>query len=283
MLHRFSLAHLTLQTCPLSHFIRIAARTGYDFVSLRLSKVVSTDRIYPLITDSRFRRETKRHIADCGLGVLDVELVVLGPESGPDEYKPFLEAAADLQAQGVIVQLPDPDRQRAMDHYARFCELANSYGLYAVLEFVSWTQTPDLRSAAGIVRGADQPNGGILIDMLHFDRSGSLLEDLLKIPSEWFHFVHLCDAPRAMPTLVEGTINTARHARLFPGEGELKIAEVLQYIPNVPYSLEVPNTELLQRIGPEKFAYQAIVAARNYLKRKAPSKKYCSQRNIAAG
>ncbi len=265
MTHTFSLAHLTLQHCSLDEFIRIAARTGYDFVSLRMTKVAESDQIYPLITDHRLRKYIKGLIASFGLRVLDVELVALPPETEPESYVSFLAAAADIGASAVIVQIPDPDRQRAIDRYARLCELANSYGLYAVLEFVSWTQTPDLRSAATIVKSADKSNGGILVDMLHFDRSGSSLEDIEKLPPEWFRFVHLCDASQATPSLTEGTISTARSDRRFPGRGELNIGEVLRRLPNVPYSLEIPNRRLLDKLGFEEYARQAIASARQYL------------------
>lgn len=265
MTHTFSLAHLTLQHCSLDEFVGIAARTGYDFVSLRMTRVAEGDRIYPLIDDKRLRRHIKELVASYGLQILDVELVSLPPETEPESYTAFLAAAADLGAQAVIVQIPDPDRQRAIDRYARLCELANSHDLYAVLEFVSWTQTADLRSAAAIVKSADKGNGGILVDMLHFDRSGSSLDEIEKLPPEWFRFVHLCDAPRATPSLTEGTICTARTDRRFPGSGELKIGEVLRRLPNVPYSLEIPNKGLLNLLGPEEYARQAIESAKQYL------------------
>lgn len=270
MAHQFSLANLTLQGFPLDEFIDIAVRTGYDFVSLRMTKVCSADRIYPLIDNFLLRRNTGKLISDSGLSVLDVELVRLDPNTEPETYEPFLEAAADLGARAVIVQIPDPDRQRAIDRYARLCELAQSYHLSAVLEFVSWTETADLLSAAAIVRSANKENGGILVDMLHFDRSGSDPADIQNIPSEWFRFIHLCDAPRATPALTEGIIHTARSARLFPGKGELPIREVLKYLPEVPYSLEIPNKSLLKTLGPEKFARRALESAREYLAGEIP-------------
>lgn len=265
MIHTFSLAHLTLQQCSLDEFVGIASKTGYDYVSLRMTKVTESDLIYPLITDKQLRKQIKGLIASYDLRVLDVELITLPPETEPETYTAFLAAAADIGAHAVIVQIPDPDRQRAIDRYARLCELASSYGLYVVLEFVSWTQTADLRSAASIVKSADKDNGGILVDMLHFDRSGSSLEDLQKLPAQWFRFVHLCDAPRATPSLTEGTISTARSDRRFPGKGELNIGEVLCRLPNVPYSLEIPNKKLLDQLGPEEYARQVIDSARQYL------------------
>jgi len=256
---------LTLQDCELTEFIEIAARSGYNYVSLRLAKVCAGERIAPLVSDAALRRRTARLVGDAGLRVLDVELVRLDSAARPEDFLPLLGAAAELGARAVIVQLPDPDRQRATDHYAAICDLAAQHRLCAVLEFVSWTETPDLRSAATVIRSAGRPNGGILVDMLHFDRSGSHLNELEKLPPEWFHFVHLCDALRARPTVTEGIIRTARGQRLFPGMGEINIREILRRIPEVPCSLEIPNTELMNRLGPETYARQALEAAKNYL------------------
>jgi sugar phosphate isomerase/epimerase len=263
----FSLAHLTLPGCSLEEFIEIAANTGYDHVSLRMTKVCPSDRVYPLITDHELRREIGKLITDSGLSVLDVELIQFNKNTEPESFEPLLAASAELGAQAVIVQIPDADRQRAQDRYGKLCDLARPYGLYATLEFVSWTQTPDLHAAASIVRNAARDNGGLLVDILHFDRSGSELEELRKLPREWFRFIHLCDAPRATPALTEGIINTARTARLFPGQGALPIKEILANLPEVPCSLEIPNEELLKKLGPKEYARQALVAAKWYLQK----------------
>ena len=39
MQHRYSLAHLTAMALPPVDLIEVAARTGYDYVGLRLSRV----------------------------------------------------------------------------------------------------------------------------------------------------------------------------------------------------------------------------------------------------
>lgn len=264
MTYSFSLAHLTLLHCPPPQLIDIAAKAGYDFASLRMTAVTATEQVYPLIHDRRLMRETRERLAGTGLEVLDVELVRLDPATEPESFLPFLEAGAELGARAVIVQLPDPERRRAIERYARLCELAVPYKLRPVLEFVSWTETPDLRSAVDILRQADRENGGLLVDMLHFDRSGSNPADLDNLPRNWFHFVHLCDSPREIPVAPEGFTRAARTSRLFPGEGELDIGAVLRRIPEVPCSLEIPNAGLLRQLGDEEFARRALATARGW-------------------
>jgi len=265
MSRTFSLAHLTLLQCAPPELIDIAARTGYDYVSLRMTAVTPSEQTYALMRDRRLMKETKIRLADTDLEVLDVELLRLDPTTEPESFLPFLEAGAELGARAVITQLPDPDRNRAIDRYARVCDLARPYNLKVVLEFVSWTETPDLLSVADIIRSANRDNGGILVDILHFVRSGSTLSDLRKIPREWFDFIHLCDAPRDIPSTTEDIIQSARTARLFPGYGELNISGILDCVPEVPCSLEIPNIRLMKQLGPEEFARRALEAAKQCL------------------
>ena len=263
MSRTFSLAHLTLLECAPPELISVAAAAGYDHVSLRLAAVTPHEPLYPLIEDRRLMKQTKSRLADTGLTVLDVELVRLDPATEPERYLPLLEAGAELGASAVIVQLPDPERARAIDRFGRICDQAKAHDLKVVLEFVSWTETPDLKAVVDIVQGAKRDNSGILVDVLHFFRSGSSMNELTELPKDWFHFIHLCDAPRRIPATTAGVISCARTSRLLPGHGELAIGELLECMPEVPCSLEIPNLKQVASLGPEEYARRALAAARS--------------------
>jgi len=245
--------------------VAIAAKTGYHYVSLRMTAVTPNEKTYPLMDDHAMMKETKARMADTGVGVLDIELARMDSQTEPETYLRFLEAGAELGARAVIAQLPDPDRGRATDRFGRLCDLAQPFGLTVDLEFPSWTDTPDLKAAAAVIEAVDKPNAGMLVDTLHFDRSRSSIEDLRNVPREWFHFIHLCDAPKEIPTTTEEIIYAARADRLFPGEGGLELRKILDCMPTVPYSLEIPNEALLKELGPEEFARRAIRAAEQFL------------------
>ncbi len=211
-------------------------------------------------------RTTKIRLAATGVEVLDIELARISPDDDPDDFQRFLEAGAELGARHVIAQLPDPDRNRKIDRYARLCEMARPFGLTLDLEFPSWTETPDLHTAARILREADQPNAGILVDLLHFARSGSSIAELRQLPPEWFHFVHVCDAPPTVPATNEGLIHTARFERLFPGEGGIDVHGILDALPpGLPYALEIPRATLVAQVGGKQHARMALAATRDYL------------------
>jgi sugar phosphate isomerase/epimerase len=262
MAEKFSLAHLTLLHCTPPELVDIASETGYDFVSLRMTPVTTSEQSFPLFADKDMLRRTKDRLTATGMKVLDVELARFDPATDPESFDNFLEAAAELGAQAVITQLPDPNRQRAAERFARFCDMAKPFQLTVDLEFPSWTETSDLHSAMSILKIAAKSNAGLLVDTLHFARSGSSLTELQKTPRSLFHFIHLCDAPKEIPTTTEGLIHTARAARNFPGEGELDLREILAAMPPVPYSLEIPNDRLENVYGAKEYARRALVAAK---------------------
>jgi hypothetical protein len=71
----FSLAHLTVLNLAPPDMISLAARTGFQFVGLRLIAVTPTTPGYDLMTDKALMRETKQRMADTGVGVFDIEFV----------------------------------------------------------------------------------------------------------------------------------------------------------------------------------------------------------------
>jgi 4-hydroxyphenylpyruvate dioxygenase len=268
--HDYSLAHLTALSLSPPELVDAAAAAGYRYVGLRLTRVTPQEPHWPLATDPALMRATKARLAATGVEVLDVELARMSPAEDPRDFERFLEAGAELGARHVITQLPDPDRARKIARFARLCELARPLGLTLDLEFPSWTETPDLGEAARVLRAADQPNAGILVDLLHFARSGSSIADLRLLPPEWFRFAHVCDAPARVPATNEGLIHTARFERLFPGEGGIDVHGILAALPaGIPYALEIPKAMLVAQVGAAEHARQAINAARAHLDRVA--------------
>lgn len=266
MLHEYSLAHLTVLALPPLDMIDAAADAGYHYVGLRLNRVTVTEVLYPVITDRALLRATKSRLATTGVRVLDVELARMDPANDPRSYLPLLETAAELGARHVITQLPDPDRTRATERFAEMCDLAAPLQLGIDLEFPSWTDTPNLSKAASVLRAANRPNAGILVDMLHFDRSKSSLDELRALPRQWFRFAHVCDAPAERPTTVEGLLHTARSERLFPGDGGIDVRGILACLPtNIPYALEIPGDSLVAQIGLREYAKRALRRAQDYL------------------
>lgn len=262
----YALAQLTALHHNPAQIVDLAARTGYDYAGVRLLPVAPGALAYPLMDQPRLLAETLLRMDDTGVGIYDLELIRLGPTFRVEDYLPFFEVGARLKARAVLVAGDDPQFSRLVDHYAQLCDAMQPYGLSADLEFMPWTQVPDLASALRVVGQADRSNGGILLDALHFDRSDSRLDDLARIPPQWLHYAQICDGPAARPTTVEGLIHAARCERLLPGEGAIALQDIWQRLPaHLPVSVEIPHDERVAKVGAEQWARSALVAAKALL------------------
>lgn len=265
-MRRFSLAHLTVLDQPPADAVRIAARTGYDTVGLRLIAVTDTTPGYPLMDDPAAMRATKAAIAETGVGVLDIEFVKITPELDVAGLEPFVAAGAELGARYVITAPHDPDLGRLADRLGAVSDLAASYGLRAVLEFFPWTVVPDLATVLQVVEATGRPEVGILVDTLHFDRSRSSHELLAGIPAGRLPFLHLCDAPVQGAYTTEDLLLAGRAERLPPGEGGIDLPAILRRLPvGIPIAVEVPMTAFGREFGSEAVARRAHRAAMRLL------------------
>jgi IclR family transcriptional regulator, acetate operon repressor len=199
--------------------------------------------------------------------VMDVEIVRLKPETEVAAFRPFLERAQALGARHVLVAGDDPDLARLTDRFAELCALAAPHGLTADLEFMPWTRVPDLATARTIVEAAGAPNGGVLVDALHFDRSTSTLAEVAALPPALVNYVQLCDGPAEYDPSPEGLAALARTARLMPGEGAIDLVGLARaFPPGVTVSVEVPNLVRDRAMSPRETAARALASARTVLR-----------------
>ncbi|EPX75821.1 sugar phosphate isomerase/epimerase family protein [Salipiger mucosus] len=262
MSRTLSVAHLTAIDLAPPAFIEAAAEAGFDAVGLRLLRVTEDSPGYPLMEDPAAMRATRAALRTFGLYVSDVEFVRLTPETEIAPLLPLLDAGAELGARHVITAPYDPDPARLADTLGALHEAAAARGLGAVLEFFTWTPVPDLATCRSVVEQAG-PDVGMLVDSLHFDRSGSTLAQLAEVPPHRLPFAHLCDARVHPPYTTEQLLETARAERLPPGEGEIDLAGVLEALPpDTPLGLEVPMAGLAAREGPAAVLARVAQAAR---------------------
>lgn len=267
MTRKLSLAHLTAIQASPPQLVNIAADAGYDCVGLRLLEVTPGDA-WPIINDAALLAETKRVLTDRDIQVLDVELVRLTPDVSIESFRPMLETAAELGARHVLTQGHDAERSRLVENFAAFCALARDFGLTADVEFLTWTGLNCTAHAWSLIQEADCNDAGIMIDTLHFCRSGCDPGELKTIPPDRFHFVQIADAAGPKPNTTEGLIFTAREDRLFPGEGDLNLVEIMLALPpDISVGIEIPNSRLAQSLEPADRARRARLATVELLRR----------------
>jgi sugar phosphate isomerase/epimerase len=126
-----------------------------------------------------------------------------------------------------------------------------------------WTFVPDMPTALRIVERTQSAAAGVLIDALHFDRSGGCIEDIRRIPRGRLHYWQICDAPAERPATLEAMIHAAREERIFPGEGGIDLVSLAKAMPTeITISIEVPTAALAKTVDAETRARRALRGAK---------------------
>jgi sugar phosphate isomerase/epimerase len=147
-------------------------------------------------------------------------------------------------ARTVQATVWDPELGRVTDRLGEICRYAADAGLTITVEFMPYSSVPSLGAALDLVRATGQPNAKVLLDTLHFIRSGGALAELGGPDDAEFFFVQLCDARAVAPAFADLRAE-AIGDRLPLGEGALPLSEIMGLLPsNLPLSLEIPCARL---------------------------------------
>ena len=261
----YSLAHLTLINCTPAELVYVAARAGYDAVSPRFITMNVPGEFTHSPLDKAQAQATKTALETTGIEVLDIELARITEDCDPRDFEAALELGGELGARHMIMSAwttRRDDRNFLLDVYAETCDLAAPYGLTIDLEFPSFSRLRTLDEVLDIVRAADRPNGGILVDTLYLHLSRVDLGELLHVPPEWLHFLHISDCLPGIADTREGMIQLARDARLYPGEGWIDFAGIVERCPRMNYSIELPNQSRVAELGYEEHARRCLTHAK---------------------
>ncbi len=238
-----ALAHLTVIEAHPLELIKAARFGGFDSISLCLAPSKADQIFFPVADDPKLINDIRTCLDDNGVSILDAECIWLTPEKDMNSYERVLEVASSLGAKYALVIANDPDRQRSIDQFRTLCEMARPLGLRMMLEFLPYLSVPSLASATEFLREAEQANSGIMIDALHLFRSGGSAAELAQIDKSLLGYLQLCDAPALAPKF-DMLRTEARGERLFPGEGELPLFDLLMALPeDIPLSVEAPSNK----------------------------------------
>jgi sugar phosphate isomerase/epimerase len=261
----YSLAHLTLINCTVPELVYVAARAGYDGVSPRFIPMNVPGEFAESPVSKDQVQAAKTALKTTGLEVLDVELARITEDSDPRAFERALELGGELGAKRMIMSAwtkSRDDRNFLIDVYGETCDLAAPYGLTVDLEFPTFSRLRTLDETLDIVRAADRPNGGILVDTLYLHLSRVDIGELLHVPSELLHFLHISDCLPGIADTREGMIQLARDARLYPGEGWIDFAGIIERMPPMDYSIELPNQSRVAELGYEEHARRCLTHAK---------------------
>ena len=266
MTAQYSLAHLTVLGCAPPEMTYIAARAGYDFISIRpILMGLAGEPDYSLADNPVMMRQTKKALAETGVRLHDIELARIYDDMHPTKYLPAMEVAAELGGRAVLSSIWTQNRAYAIEKFGEVCDLAKPFGLTVNLEYVPIAGVRSLAEAVEVLRAVKRENAGLMVDTHHFQRAGDKVEDLQGLPREWFHFAHLCDAPAEIPTDRNEMIRIMREGRLYLGEGGIDVANILKHLPPMVYSIELPNLAVVREKGYAEHAFRCLETTRAYV------------------
>jgi len=272
MSRKFSLAYLTIPgTNPMDQ-IKIAKEAGYDFVSLRTIPMhLPGEPEFLLDKDPALFEATRKALAEYDMPLMDIELARVRKDLDIDEYKPAFEAAAKLGATDVLGSIWTRDIAWYTETAGKIADYAKQFGLKYNIEFLPWAGVRNLQDDITLIDNLYRDNVYVMVDTLHAGRAGVTAAELARTPRKYFNFVHLCDGPAGPDGDVvldnikdDLMLYTAREARFYAGDGDIDIAGMIKAMPNVPYSIELPNLKEMEARGAFGHAKQCLDKAKAY-------------------
>jgi 4-hydroxyphenylpyruvate dioxygenase len=200
--------------------------------------------------------DVAKEVADLGLKVITFQ-PFRDFEGMPDSQRArtFDRAERKFDVMGelgcdllLVCSNVSPQAQGGIDHAAadlrELGERAARRGLRIGFEALAWGRhINDYRDAWEVVRRADHPAVGLVLDSFHVYARRTDLNRLSAIPGDRIFLVQLADAP----WLDMDVLTWSRHFRCFPGQGDMPLTDFVAAVAATGYrdhlSLEIFNDQ----------------------------------------
>ncbi len=223
-----------LEADPAS-FIGAAADAGWSGTGIWFDPATWTDR-----TTS----QVAARVRDTGLIAVDMEVVRMGPSG--DCGMELIDAAAQIGARNILTISSFEQPEATAERLAELSRHAAPAGIRVCIEFMRFTRVRTLADALEVISLTDEANAGILVDLLHVHRSGTLMSEVAAADPALFPYAQWCDGP-AEPVGwdTRDLITDAVDDRMIPGAGSLDALGFPQlFDEEVPMSVEVRSKAL---------------------------------------
>ncbi len=235
---------LEVSPVPLEERIRIAARAGFAGVGL-----VHHD-LMPFLADGGDLATLRQVVEDEGLRYVELEFL-----TGwwlPDDERAesdatmqlLLHAAERLGAYELKIGPALDASPYDVDRYAeRLHQVAAAFAdtnTVVSLEFMPFANISTLAAALDLVRRADHPNVGLMLDLWHLVRSSTPMAEVAQVPPRHVTAVELCDGPPRQEG--DGYEDTVLR-RALCGDGAFPVAEFVSTLRSMgwdgPWGVEI--------------------------------------------
>lgn len=268
MQNRLALHTWSLDTTPLAEVLQAAKNAGWNAVELRridftrcFEKGMTNTQVLDLVRKSGLR-----------VACIGTEYGLLFAQGSEKErlLKVLDETCANAVALGCDLVMTAPGQnppttlRQGADNFHAGGEVAKKHGVRLSLEFNSaHSLITNLAAGGEVVKLANHPNCGLLLDAYHLERSGNGGRGFESYPPEKIFAFQFSDVPAGPPSADRRPTD-----RLPPGKGKVRWREVFQLLKDKGYrgylSYEAPNPDYWSR-PPEAVAREAVEATRKLL------------------
>lgn len=266
---RLGIELLSVFGMPPVENVKLAAELGCGHISMALTQLPFNPHGYPswsLRDDAALRREMKAALREHGVAIGLGEGFAVRPGQDIRDRQADLDLLAELGAERVGGVSMEPDLARTKDQFALLAEYAQQRGMNATIEFAPPHPVGNLAAALAVIHHVGRPNFRLLIDAMHFFRSGGTAAELAALDPHLVGYAQLCDVP--LQPAVPEYMQEAMFGRRVPGQGELPLADFVSALPDeVPIGLEIPMLAQAEAgISPYDRLLPAVAAARALLR-----------------
>ena len=252
---------------PPVEFVTLAADLGCRHISTGLTPFPYNPHGYPaysLRDDAALRREMIAVMRDRAVSISVGEGLCVFPDRDVRDYAADLDIMAELGVRRINTVTLDPDLGRSFDQYGVLAEMVAMQGMETTTELAPYLPVGDLPTALAALRHVGRPDFRLLIDVMHFVRSGSGPADIAALDPDLIAYVQLSDTRLGAEYQYEAYLDEALYQRMVPGTGELGVAELLKVLPrDRVFGIEVPlRSEAEAGIEPRERLGKCVEAVR---------------------
>jgi sugar phosphate isomerase/epimerase len=182
---------------PLRDRCEAAMRAGWSGVGLILDDLEYNIEKYSL-------SGVKSILEDTGMKYFELEILMDWYLDGEARTKSdhcrrrFIELGAGLGMRNLKIGANPFDKNpadfaRMTDEFAKLCQDVATIGATVAIEFMPFSPIRNVAEALKVAEGANQPNGGLMVDHWHVARAGTPYSEVARIPARFIKGVELDD------------------------------------------------------------------------------------------
>jgi sugar phosphate isomerase/epimerase len=269
-MNRLGIEQLTVLAMPPVDYVRLASELGCVSISTGVTGMPLTMfgiedyapwPMWSLRDDAALRREAKAAMRDTGVKIGLAE--GFSAKSGADvnQFAGDLDVFADLGALRLNAICMENDMAMAVDQLGKLADMATERNMLFTIEFFPSEGINSFERALEVVDGIGADKAKVLLDTMHFFRTGGTLDKLHAAGLDRIGYVQLADSPDTPPD--ETYFMKSLFSRDVPGEGQLPLRELIATLPaDMPVSVEVPRLDDMRSMGARVHTARVIEAAR---------------------